>query len=231
MSTEPAPTPAHIPAAEWQAFVAGMSALSPLVGQDLAEAASLCQRLCLDKGEALLRAGEQAHLVGFVVSGGLREHYVLADGGERTKGFSLPGWFAGSLSDLISGEVSKVWIEAAVPSVLLTLPWAQVRRWQEARPAWTHFAWRVAERLYMMKVEREYELLAMDAAARLDATLARWPTLEQVFSQRDIASYVGVTPVHLSRLRTSRASQTSRTSKEMPTAKAASPGPGNRPAR
>jgi CRP-like cAMP-binding protein len=164
----------------------------------------------------LLRAGERAHLVGFVVSGGLREHYVLADGGERTKGFSLPGWFAGSLSDLLSNEASKVWIEAAAPSVLLTLPWADVRHWQETRPAWTRFGWRVAERLYMMKVEREYELLAMNAAARLDATLARWPTLEQVFSQRDIASYVGVTPVHLSRLRT---------------AKAASPAPGSPPSR
>lgn len=208
--------PAHVPAAEWQAFVAGMNALSPLNDDDLAEAARLCQRLCLDKGQALLRAGERAHLVGFVVSGGLREHYVLADGGERTKGFSLPGWFAGSLSDLLSNEASQVWIEAAAPSVLLTLPWADVRHWQETRPAWTRFGWRVAERLYMMKVEREYELLAMDAAARLDATLARWPTLEQVFSQRDIASYVGVTPVHLSRLRT---------------AKAASPAPGSPPSR
>ena len=208
--------PDHVPAAEWQAFVAGMNALSPLNDDDLAESARLCQRLCLDKGQALLRAGERAHLVGFVVSGGLREHYVLADGGERTKGFSLPGWFAGSLSDLISNEASKVWIEAAAPSVLLTLPWADVRHWQETRPAWTRFGWRVAERLYMMKVEREYELLAMDAAARLDATLSRWPTLEQVFSQRDIASYVGVTPVHLSRLRT---------------AKAASPAPGSPPSR
>lgn len=216
MSAAPSPTPAHIPAAEWQAFVTGMNSLSPLSDEDLADAAGLCQRLCLDKGQALLRAGEQAQLVGFVVSGGLREHYVLADGGERTKGFSLPGWFAGSLSDLISGEVSKVWIEAAAPSVLLTLPWADVRRWQETRPAWTRFGWRVAERLYMMKVEREYELLAMDAAERLDATLARWPTLEQVFSQRDIASYVGVTPVHLSRLRT---------------AKAASPAPESPPSR
>lgn len=220
MST--APSPAHVPHLEWQAFVAGMAALSPLDDDDLAEAAGLCTRLSLDKGQALLRAGEQAHLVGFVVSGGLREHYVLPDGGERTKGFSMPGWFAGSLSDLISGEASKVWIEAAVPSVLLTLPWAEVRRWQETRPAWTRFGWRVAERLYMMKVEREYELLAMDAAARLDATLARWPTLEQVFSQKDIASYVGVTPVHLSRLRTSRLPEQ---------AKAASPAPKSPPSR
>lgn len=228
MNTAPAHAPAHVPAAEWQAFVAGMNALSPLSEGDLADAARLCQRLCLDKGQALLRAGEQAHVVGFVVSGGLREHYVLADGGERTKGFSLPGWFAGSLSDLISDDASKVWIEAAVPTVLLTLPWADVRRWQESRPAWTRLGWRVAERLYLMKVEREYELLALDAAARLDATLARWPTLEQVFSQRDIASYVGITPVHLSRLRASRASRASQTP---PQAKAESPAPGSHPSR
>lgn len=195
----------HIPRAEWQAFVSAMNALSPLADADLADAASLCQRMTLDKGEALLRAGDRAQVVGFVVSGGLRELYVLPDGGERTKGFSLPGWFAGSLSDLINNEASKVWIEAAAPSVLLTVPWSASRQWQDTRPAWMRFGWQMAERLYMMKVEREYELLAMDAAARLDATLARWPTLEQVFSQRDIASYVGITPVHLSRLRAARA--------------------------
>lgn len=199
------PTSAHPTTDEWQAFCAAMNALSPLSEAELAPARGACQRLTLGRGEPLLRAGERAHLVGFVVSGGLREFYVLPGGDERTKGFSLPGWFAGSLSDLLSNEASRVWIEAAAPTVLLTLPWSRYQQWVSADVAWTRFAHRVAERLYMMKVEREYELLALDAGARLAATLARWPTLEQVFSQKDIASYVGVTPVHLSRLRGARA--------------------------
>jgi len=192
-------------ARHWQAFTEAMNALSPLSEADLRPARAAFRLVTLQKGEPLLRAGERAHLVGFVATGGLREYYVLPNGDERTKGFSLPGWFAGSLSDLISHEVSKVWIEAAAPTELLTLPWADYRHWVDTQLAWTRFAHRVAERLYMMKVEREYELLALDADARLKATLARWPTLEQVFSQRDIASYVGVTPVHLSRLRGARA--------------------------
>jgi hypothetical protein len=31
--------------------------------------------------------------------------------------------------------------------------------------------------------------------------MSRWPRLEEFFTQRDIASYIGITPVHLSRLR------------------------------
>jgi len=191
--------------AEWQGFAAAMQTISPLPDHELDLMRSECHRLCLDKGQALLRAGEQAQTVGLVVSGGLREFYVLADGTERTKGFSLPGWFAGSLSDLLVPAPSKVWIEAAQPSVLVSLPWRayQARVGRDAH--WARFAQRMAEALYLIKVQREYELLALDAAARLDATLARWPTLTQVFSQRDIASYVGVTPVHLSRLRGAKA--------------------------
>jgi len=58
--------------------------------------------LCLPAGSALLRAGERAREVAVVLEGGLREYFLLADGTERTKGFTLPVDFGGSLSDLLS---------------------------------------------------------------------------------------------------------------------------------
>jgi len=158
----------------------------------------------LPKGTVLLRAGEHAHNSGFVLQGGLREYYVLEDGTERTKGFNMAGGFAGSLSDLISGSTSKVWIVAEVPSVLISTPWAAYAQLTESSPAWSRFARKMAESLYMAKVDREYELLALDATQRYQRALARWPMLESIFSQRDIASYIGVTPVHLSRLRSGK---------------------------
>ena len=63
----------------------------------------------------------------------------------------------------------------------------------------------MAGALYMVKVERECELLALDAAQRYRATLDRWPRLEVIHSQKDMASYIGITPVHLSRLRGAKA--------------------------
>lgn len=159
------------------------------------------QRAQLPPGCIFLRAGERARETALVLEGGLREYYPLADGGERTRNFNLPGEFAGSLSDLMSGEPARTSVVAVAPTVLLVTPWNEYRRLTETHPAWMRFAREVAERLYAVKAQREYELLALDAAARYRATLARWPGLEALFTQRDIASYIGITPVHLSRLR------------------------------
>lgn len=175
--------------------------VAPLSDEDIAALQAHSQRLTLGKGAALLQAGEMARFTGFVLSGGLREYYVLEDGTERTKGFNLPGEFAGSLSDLLSGQPSRVWITAEAPTVLAVTPWSIYEPLTRQSAAWSAFARQVAEGLYMLKVEREFELLTMDAAQRLERALARWPLLAQTFSQKDIASYVGVTPVHLSRLK------------------------------
>ena len=190
---------------ELGAMQAALQQVSPLSDQDIDALLAHAKRVPLPKGTVLLRAGEAAQTTGFVLSGGLREYYVLDDGTERTKGFNLAGGFAGSLSDLISGAASRVWIVAEAPSVLVNTPWPVYAELTESRPAWARFARKMAEALYMAKVEREYELLALDAAQRYQRLLTRWPTLEAVFSQRDIASYIGVTPVHLSRLRSSKA--------------------------
>ncbi len=184
---------------------AALQQVSPLGDADIEALTAHARQTHVPKGTVLLRAGERAQSSGFVLQGGLREYYVLEDGAERTKGFNMAGGFSGSLSDLLSGEASRVWIVAEAPSTLIHTPWAVYVQLTESSPAWSRFARKMAESLYMAKVEREYELLALDAAQRYQRALARWPMLETVFSQRDIASYIGVTPVHLSRLRSAKA--------------------------
>ena len=178
-------------------------AVSPLSDEDLA-ALPPPRRIELAAGAVFLRAGEDAHQAGLVLQGALREYFVLADGSERTKGFNLPGEFSGSLSDLLSGEPSRVWIAAEQSTVLLVTPWRAYLELVSHRPAWAQFARVIAERLYRAKAQREYELLALDAATRYQLALQRWPDLEHHFTQRAIASYIGITPVHLSRLRRHR---------------------------
>ncbi len=175
-------------------------AVAPLSDADLS-ALPPPLRVTVPAGGVFLRAGESAHRTGLVVDGALREYFVLADGSERTKGFNLPGEFAGSLSDLLSGEPSRVWIAAERSTTLLVTPWQAYLDLIEKHPAWSTFARLIAERLYRAKAQREYELLALDAATRYQLALERWPDLESYFTQRAIASYIGITPVHLSRLR------------------------------
>jgi CRP-like cAMP-binding protein len=59
---------------------------------------------------------------------------------------------------------------------------------------------RHAEALAVRKTKREYEMLALPAAARLARWQTEHPDLDGRITRRLLASYLGITPVHLSRI-------------------------------
>lgn len=165
----------------------------------------LCHVRTLKRGEYLLRGGEPATLVGVLVSGLLREHFLTKNGVERTKSFILPLQLTGSLADLLSGRPSRSFIVAEESSRVLLGPYAELRALEASWPAWSLMARRSLEHLLLYKAEREYEFLCMDAEERYAAFVARHPDLEARVKASHIASFLGMTSVHLSRLRARRA--------------------------
>jgi CRP-like cAMP-binding protein len=155
----------------------------------------------LVRGELLLHAGDRATAAGVVVAGVMREYFPLADGREVTRNFAGPGDGIGSLSDLMSGEPSRSAIAAETDARVVTVPWQVLRSEADRNPAVAAFLARTVEQLYLTKARREYELLALDAEGRYLAFRARFARLEDHIQLKQVASYVGITPEHLSRLR------------------------------
>jgi len=183
------------------AFAALVRRVVPITEADAAPLLDAARTRRLARGDAFLRAGDRATLTGAVVSGVMREYYPLADGREVTRNFAGPGDGVGSLSDLLSGEASRSSIAAETDARLLTIPWRVLRGEADRNPAkQVEFEHRAAE-LAMRKAQREYELLALDAEARYLAFRERFAALEDQIQLRQVASYVGITPEHLSRLR------------------------------
>jgi CRP-like cAMP-binding protein len=202
----PPAAPRDLARADAAAFAAAVRKIEPLGDADIAGGlASLGAHVrTLPRHTHLLRAGQRATQVAVVVSGLLREYFVLPDGSERTKAFVAENELSGSLADLLSGGPSRAFIVAEEPSRLLVASAADYTALAARSDAWARFQLRALERLLLAKAEREYELLGMDAAARYAALVARWPGLEARVAARHVASYLGITPVHLSRLRRRR---------------------------
>lgn len=158
----------------------------------------------LSRGAYLLRAGEAASEAAVVVRGLLREYFLMPRGVERTKAFVVEGGVSGSLADLLSGTRSRAFIVADEASRLLVAPFGALRGLAERDPAWRRFDEAFLQQLFLQKAEREYELLGLDAEARYAAFTRRYPGLEARVAARHVASYLGITPVHLSRLRRRR---------------------------
>lgn len=185
-------------------YAAAMRRVSPLTDADIRAGLSLVRVRELSRGEHLLRAGDVARDAAVVVSGLLREHFLLADGSERTKAFVLEGELSGSLADLLSSAPARAYIVAEEPCRLLVVDFAASTALAARSPAWGLVRARATEALLRIKAEREYELLGLDAEARYAAFRARYPGLEARVAAKHVASYLGITPVHLSRLRRRR---------------------------
>jgi CRP-like cAMP-binding protein len=152
----------------------------------------------------LLAAGDTPDVSGLVVSGVVREYYLQPDGVEHTRHFALAGDTFGSISDAIAGRPACAQVCVESDAVVLLLPWPVIEQLAARSREWERCRHRIVEDLCVRRSTREYELLALDAMGRYLALLERHPRIEESVPLRYIASYLGITPVHLSRLRRRR---------------------------
>lgn len=152
-------------------------------------------------GEHLLRAGDRATHSFFVVKGLVRELYVGDDGAEHTRSFVAEHQTTGSLLDLLSGQPAVTFIEALEPTDTLTFLYADFDRLCAKHADLNHLARRNAEAVYVRKARREHEMLALSADERHARWLAEHAAIDARVSRKHLASYLGISPEHLSRLR------------------------------
>lgn len=136
-----------------------------------------------------------------MIRGLVRELYVGEDGEEHTRTFIADGQMTGSLLDLLSNEPSVTWIQALEPTMTITFCYRDLDALSSRFPEFHVVGRRHAEALYVQKSRREHDLLALSAAERHARWVASNPGLDARVSRRHLASYLGVTPEHLSRLR------------------------------
>ncbi|MFT3925670.1 MAG: Crp/Fnr family transcriptional regulator [Myxococcales bacterium] len=191
-------------ASDLAAFMRYMSKLGTLTKDDLNAVAPLLSVRKLGAGEHFLRAGEQAEYAALVTNGSVREYYGLADGTERVKAFVFAPGLTGSMADLLSKSPSTSNIVADEEARLLVMRFDDLSELARRMRNWDNVFRILTQQLYLRKARREYELLALDAQARYATLLEQQPDIETRVQARHIASYLGVTPVHLSRLRRRR---------------------------
>lgn len=154
-----------------------------------------------DTGSQPIRAGDPEALECFVLSGIVRSWVGDADGRTVTLDFFTgPGVLAPSIARTANGR-SRVHCEVLRPARLVFFD-AQVlvRRMVESPPV-QRWGDAVLRAELVRRADREWSLAALSARERLLELRRRRPGLEDQVSHRHIASYLGISPVSLSRLR------------------------------
>ncbi len=102
---------------------------------------------------------------------------------------------------LLNNEPSKLFIQTLEDSQLLTANYEEYQAATAESSCWQKVNQNIAERLFMKKEKRESSLLLDDAQTRYIKFGNEYPGLESRIKQHLIASYLGITPVTLSRIR------------------------------
>ena len=151
-------------------------------------------------GDLLLEGGTRAEWLHVLECGLVREFYVTAAGVEHTRVFVSAGGVTGSLLDLTSGAPSVTWIQALEPTRTLAIRYAEFNALAARHRELESLARALAQSLAIRKTKREHEMLALSAHERLAIWRAENPGLDGRITRRLLASYLGITPVHLSRI-------------------------------
>lgn len=157
----------------------------------------------LKKGDHFIREGSIPARFGFVVNGLFRYYYLNARGGEFTKGFFPENNFITSYTAMKAHRPTYYSIEALEDSDIVVVDYHHWKSLTDSHPCWTHFLLALLEKGYAKKEARERELLVLSAEERYRIFLDQFPHLETRIRQHLIASYLGITPVALSRIRKS----------------------------
>jgi len=107
----------------------------------------------------------------------------------------------GPLTSLVLNRPSPVHIGAMEDSELLVAPYKDVARLYETNPEVNKIGRIIIEYAWIGKERRETQLIMLDATQRYLAFLEEFPKLDMRIPQYHIASYLGITPVQLSRIR------------------------------
>lgn len=177
-----------------------------LPDEELKKFVAMMQPVKIPKNQYFIKAGATQPWLGFVINGVFRGFHIDADGSEYTKHFFKENDFMTANSrSLVEKDVvlkeSDYFFQALEDSVVLKIERAE-HRTLFTHPCWQELFAKVIERVHEIEERRVKQLLLADAQTRYLKFLHDFPGLDSRLKQTDIASYIGVSPVSLSRIRT-----------------------------
>jgi CRP/FNR family transcriptional regulator, anaerobic regulatory protein len=137
----------------------------------------------------------------YVVLEGVQRLYFEHDGSDHCLGFSYDHSWSGDFDSFVSQRPGRFNVQAVTDSVLMGIRHADLQELFTRIPVMERFGRLILEELIRGRATREIELLTLSAEERYRRILQRSPHLLQLVTQKDIASYLRMTPETFSRLR------------------------------
>jgi CRP-like cAMP-binding protein len=162
---------------------------------------SLLSFRALKSHEYLLNENEICKDSAFVVKGCLRAYTIDKNGYEHVLSFAPVDWWIADLYSLFTGRNATLNIDALSATEVLLLSREKQQQLYLKIPQFERYFRIIIENALVASQQRLLDSLSLDAAERYQNFCKKYPQLIHSIAQKHVASYIGVTPEFLSKLK------------------------------
>ena len=155
----------------------------------------------IDQDEYIPKIYDNTRQIGFVIEGIIRVYHLREDGMEYNKNFFTKNDLF--MTSIDEAKDSSVFIQTITQCKVITFNYDEFMALSEKHSILEKVFNKILLDYMTKKQEREIELLSLDAKDRYSKFVNDHADLSKKLSQFHIASYLGITPTQLSRIRKS----------------------------
>jgi len=161
---------------------------------------SLLHERKIKKKQYLTQEGDITKGPAFVTEGILRSYSLDKNGFEHVIQFAPPGWWIGDMNSMIRQQPGILYCDALEDSTVLWLWKSDLDKLYAAIPKFERFFRILAENAIASYQVRLINILSLPAKERYANFCQLYPSLIDCLPQKQVASYIGVTPEFLSKM-------------------------------
>lgn len=178
-----------------------LEAFNIFTRDEIGDFVQLTSKRSLSKGDYFIREDQKCKEAAFVISGSLRSFFISAKEEEITYCITFPNTLMTAYSSFISGQGTTENIQAITPVELLIIQKSAINDLELKNPKWVKFLKVIAEQQYIELEKRIFQLQKNNASRRYASLVRYQPEYIQSIPLQYLASYLGITQRHLSRIR------------------------------
>lgn len=153
------------------------------------------------KGEEFVSIGKVGHYIGYIQSGTLKYVAISSDGTEHVMGLVFGEGLVADWPFCLYGKEAKLAIVAVTDCDIYCIPVKTVKKLMDSDLHFRDIVMHSTEEVYTTVYDRYVDLYVKTPQQRYYELVNRHPDLFDLFSLKDIASFLNITPTYLSRLR------------------------------
>jgi len=151
--------------------------------------------------EKILIEGEICFNSTFVLSGILRNYCIDEQAVEHTANFATTGWWIADMYSFLSQKPSISYIEVVEDAMVLKITRNDQLKLFDDVPKIERYFRILVERSLVANQQRLMDNLSLSADERYERFCERYSTIKNCLPQKQIASYLGITPEFFSKLK------------------------------